>query len=177
MATAHGGEQDRPAVNWALLAVRLVVGTIFMAHGAQKVFGLWGGRGMGAFADNLGRLGFGNHTALAWATAVAELVGGAAVLLGLFTPLAAAALMAIAIDAVLLKAGNGFFISGPPGAQSVELNVVLGLAAAAIVLIGPGRFALDNGRTWQRRPAPWGLLCLAIGVAVALLVFFPLRAR
>jgi putative oxidoreductase len=160
-----------------LVLLRLAVGGVFLAHGAQKVFGLWGGQGMAVFADNLGRLGFGNHTALAWATAVAELVGGAAVVLGLFTPLAAAGLMAIAIDAVLLKAGNGFFISGPPGAQSVELNVVLGLAAAAIVLIGPGRFALDNGRTWQRRPAPWGLLCLAIGVAVALLVFFLLRAR
>jgi putative oxidoreductase len=57
----------------------------------------------------------------------------------------------------------------------VELEVVLGLAAAAIVLTGPGHIALDRGRTWQRRPAPWGVLALVIGVAAALLVYFLLR--
>jgi putative oxidoreductase len=59
----------------------------------------------------------------------------------------------------------------------VELDVVLGLAAAAIVLTGAGRVALENGRTWNRRPAPWGVLCLIVGVAAALVVFFLLRAR
>jgi putative oxidoreductase len=93
------------------------------------------------------------------------------------TPLAAAGLLALMVNAVLLKAGNGFFISGPPGAGAVELEVVLGLAAAAIVLTGSGRIALDNGRTWQRRPAPWGVLFLVVGVAAALAVFFLLRAR
>jgi putative oxidoreductase len=97
--------------------------------------------------------------------------------LGLLTPLAATGLLALMINAVLLKAGNGFFIAGPPGAGAVELEVVLGLAAAAIVLAGPGRIALDNGRTWQRRPAPWGILCLVIGVAAGLLAYFLLRPR
>ena len=80
------------------------------------------------------------------------------------------------INAVLLKAGNGFFIAGPTGADAVELEVVLGLGAAAIVLTGAGRIALENGRTWNRRPAPWGVLCLIIGVAAGLLVFFLLAA-
>jgi putative oxidoreductase len=108
---------------------------------------------------------------------VGELVGGAFVVLGLLTPLAAAGLLAVSINTVLLKAGNGFFISGPPGAGAVELDVVLGLAAAALVLTGPGRIALERGRTWHRRPAPWGVLFLIIGVAAGLLVFFLLRAR
>ncbi len=47
---------------------------------------------------------------------------------------------------------------------------MLGLAAAALVLTGPGRIALDNGRAWHRRPASWGVLCLVIGVAAAILI-------
>jgi putative oxidoreductase len=166
-----------PGADFGLLLLRFAVGGVFLAHGAQKVFGLWGGQGMAQFAEGLGRYGFTNTTALAWATALTELVGGAAVALGLFTPLAAAGLLAVMINTVLLKAGNGFFVSGRSGAEAVELDVVLGLAAAAIVLAGPGRIALDNGRTWQRRPTPWGVLFLIVGVAAALLVFFLLRPR
>ena len=55
--------------------------------------------------------------------------------------------------------------------------MVLGLVAAALVLTGPGHIALDNGRTWQRRPAPWGVLFLIVGVGAALAVFLLLRAR
>ena len=49
--------------------------------------------------------------------------------------------------------------------------------AAALLLTGAGRIALERGRTWNRRPAPWGVLFLIIGVAAALLVFFLLRPR
>lgn len=160
-----------------LLLLRLAVGGVFVAHGVQHVFGLWGGVGLPGLSTALTTFGFRNVNVLVWVTALTELVGGAAVVLGLFTPLAATGLLALMINAVLLKAGNGFFISGPPGAGSVELEVVLGLAAAALVLTGAGRIALDRGRTWNRRPAPWGMLCLIIGVAAALLVFFLLRPR
>jgi putative oxidoreductase len=160
-----------------LLLLRLGVGGVFLAHGIQHVFGLWGGVGIDGLTRALEGFGFTSPRILAWATALTELVGGAAVILGLFTPLAAAGLLALMINAVLLKSGNGFFIAGPPGAGAVELEAVLGLAAAAIVLSGSGRFALDNGRTWQRRPAPWGVLCLLVGVAAALVVFFLLRPR
>jgi putative oxidoreductase len=164
-----------PATDLGLVLLRFAVGGVFFAHGAQKVFGLWGGPGIGAFARTLDGFGYSNTGVLVWVASVGELAAGAAVVLGLLTPLAAAGLVAIAINAVLLNAHNGFFISGPPGAGAVEFDVVLGLAAAALVLTGPGRIALDNGRTWQRRPAPWGLLFLVVGVAAGLLVFFLLR--
>jgi putative oxidoreductase len=158
-----------------LVLLRFAVGGVFFAHGAQKVFGLWGGLGIGDFTRTLDGFGFRSPGLLAWVVSAAELVGGAAAVPGVFTPLAAAGLLAIALNAVLLNAHNGFFISGPPGAGAVELEVVLGLVAAALVLTGPGHIALDNGRTWQRRPAPWGVLCLVLGVAAGLLVFFLLR--
>jgi putative oxidoreductase len=166
-----------PSADLGLLLLRFAVGGVFFAHGMQHVFGLWGGVGMTGLRNALTAFGFRNVNVLAWVTALTELVGGAAVVLGLFTPLAAAGLLALMINAVLLKAVNGFFIAGPPGAASVELEVVLGLGAAALVLTGAGRIALENGRTWNRRPAPWGVLFLIIGVAAALLVYFLLRAR
>ena len=111
------------------------------------------------------------------ADGVTELVGGAAVVLGLFTPLAAAGLLALMINAVLLKAVNGFFVAGPPGASAVELEVVLGL--------GGGRAGADRRRPdrpgerphLEPPPAPWGVLFLIVGVAAGLLVFFLLRQR
>ena len=96
-------------------------------------------------------------------------------MLGLLTPLAAAAVLAIMINAVLLKLANGFFVTGPPGRDAVEYSLVLGLGAACLVLTGPGRIALDNGRAWHRRPASWGVLALVIGVAAAVLVYVLLR--
>lgn len=158
-----------------LLLLRFGVGGTFFAHGAQKVFGLWGGPGITGFAQVLDGFGFVESVALAWVVGVTELVAGAFVVLGVLTPLAAAGLLALMIDAVVLKAVNGFFVASPAGAGAVELEVVLGLAAAAIVLTGPGRVALDNGRTWHRRPAPWGVLALLVGVAAAVLVLVFLR--
>ncbi|MHA6627567.1 DoxX family protein [Pseudonocardia sichuanensis] len=158
-----------------LLLLRFGVGGTFFAHGMQKVFGLWGGPGIDGFAQVLEGFGFREAVTLSWVTGVTELVAGAFVVLGVVTPLAAAGLLAIMINSVALKFGNGFFIASPAGAGAVELDVVLGLAAAALVLTGPGRIALDNGRTWHRRPAPWGVLALVVGVAAAVLVLLLLR--
>lgn len=156
-----------------LLLLRFAVGGTFFAHGMQKVFGLWGGPGIGGFAQVLEGYGFAEPVVLAWVTGLTELVAGAFVVLGVGTPLAAAGLLAIMVNAVLLDAGGGFFEASAGG--GVELEVVLGLAAAALVLTGAGRIALERGRTWNRRPAAWGVLALVIGVAAALLVFVLLR--
>ncbi|MBV9920083.1 MAG: DoxX family protein [Pseudonocardia sp.] len=158
-----------------LLLLRLGIGGAVFAHGAQKVFGLWGGPGIAGFATNLAGFGYQQAMTLSWVAGVTELIAGAFLLVGLFTPLAAAAVLAIMINAVLLKLGNGFFVNGPLGGDAVEYSAVLGLGAACLVLTGPGRIALDNGRAWHRRPASWGVLALVIGVAAAVLVYVLLR--
>ncbi|WP_219419103.1 DoxX family protein [Pseudonocardia nigra] len=158
-----------------LLLLRFAVGGTFFAHGMQKVFGLWGGPGIAGFARYLDGLGFRQSTLLSWVTGITELVAGAFVVLGVLTPLAAAGLFAIMINSVLLKFGNGFFIASDAGANAIELDVVLGLAAAALTLTGAGRIALDNNRTWNRRPAPWGVLALVVGIAAGVLVHVLLR--
>jgi putative oxidoreductase len=156
-----------------LVLLRLAIGGVFFAHGAQKVFGLWGGPGIAGFARNLEGFGYTNAATLSWVVGIAELVLGAFVVLGVLTPFAAAGLVGIKINAVLLKAAGGFFIASPVGANAVEFDVVLGLGAAALVFTGPGRIALDRG-PWHTRPA-WGVLCILIGIAAGLLVFFLLR--
>ena len=154
-----------------LLLLRIGVGGTFLAHGMQKVFGLWGGPGIDGFAQVLQDFGFQQSTTLAWVTGIGELVGGACVILGAVTPLAAAGLLAIMINVVLVEARQRVLHqSARPARARFELEVVLGLAAGALVLTGPGRIALDNGRAWHRRPASWGVLCLVIGIAAAVLI-------
>jgi putative oxidoreductase len=162
------------ATDFGLLILRFAVGGTFFAHGMQKVFGLWDGPGVAEFARMLERYGYQQTTTLSWVSGITELVAGAFVVLGVLTPLAAAALLAIKINAVLIKMASGFFITAA-GANAVELDVVLGLGAAALILTGPGRIALENGSAWHRRPASWGVLSLVVGVAVGVLVYVFLR--
>ena len=165
------------ATDFGLLILRFAIGGTFFAHGMQKVFGLWGGPGVGGFATSLQTYGYQQPTTLSWAGGIAELVAGAFVVLGVVTPFAAAGLLAIKINAVLVKLSSGYFLTSAAGVNAVEFDVVLGLGAAALVLTGPGRIALDNGRAWHRRPGSWGVLALVFGIAVGVLVYMLLRTR
>ena len=144
-----------------LLLIRVVVGGIFAAHGAQKVFGWWGGPGLDAFAGNLDGLGYHQTDVVSAITAFTELVGGILVVLGLFVPLAGAGLLAVAINAVWIKWGNGLFLDD----GGFEAELALGAMAAALILTGPGRASLDNGRVWFRHPVVTGWFFLLIGAA------------
>jgi putative oxidoreductase len=172
---------DRRPVAWnggadvGMLILRFAVGGLFFAHGAQKVFGLWGGQGMARTTENLAGYGFGGLAAsLSWVLGVVELVAGAFVVLGLLTPLAAGALLSIKIVAVVVKWGTvPLYAALAPDA--LELDVLLGAGAAALLFTGAGRIALDNGRTWQRRPLPYAWLCLIIALGAAAAVYFLFR--
>ena len=160
-----------------LLLLRLGIGGVVFAHGAQKVFGLWGGTGIAGFATNLDglRLPAGDDAVVGHRGHRARR-GRLPRRSGLLTPLAAAAVLAIMINAVLLKLTNGFFVTGPPGQRRDRvLAACSGSARRAWCSPGPARIALDNGRAWHRRPASWGVLALVIGVAAAVLVYVLLR--
>jgi putative oxidoreductase len=181
VAATRGDKSDRRPVAWnggadiGMLLLRFAVGGLFFAHGAQKVFGLWGGQGISRTTENLAGYGFvGQAGTLSWALGVVELAAGAFVVLGLLTPLAAAGLLAIKIVAVAVKWGTvPLYAALAPDA--LELDVLLGAGAAALLFTGAGRISLDNGRTWQRRPLPYAWLCLIIALAAAGVVYFLLR--
>ncbi|MDN5861623.1 MAG: DoxX family protein [Pseudonocardia sp.] len=165
-----------PGADVGLLLLRLAVGGVVFAHGVQKVFGMWGYPGIAEFTRSVEVLGYQQAPALAWTVGITEVVAGAFLVLGVIAPLAAAAILAIKINTVAVGLTGGAALLAQLAPTTVEGDVVLGLAAAALVLTGPGHIALDNGRTWHRRPASWGVLALIVGVAVGVLVFVFLRS-
>ena len=122
--------------SWGIAALRMIVGLVFLAHGAQKLFVY----GFGGVAGMMGQLGIPVPALSAALLIGAEFLGGAALLLGLFTRWAAippAIAMAVAVLAVHLK--GGFFL--PNG---YEYALTLLVASTSLALAGSGAFALDN---------------------------------
>ncbi|HEY2435605.1 MAG TPA: DoxX family protein [Solirubrobacteraceae bacterium] len=145
----------------ARLLVRLIVGGLFVGHGTQKLFGWFGGHGIkgtGQFFESLG-MRPGHHHATA--AGVAETTGGALLITGFATPVAAAML-----TATMLTAINRVHLKNGPWASDggYEYNLVL----IAIVLVlaeeGPGSLALGGEKL---RGPGWALAALAGGVGGA----------
>ncbi len=86
----HRDRDRRGTQDLGLLVLRVAVGVLFIAHGAQKMFGLWGGSGLGGFRDYLAGVGFQHADILSYVAAGGQIAAGLLLVLGLFTPLAAA---------------------------------------------------------------------------------------
>src|SRR5690242_7250257 len=84
-----------PGTDIGLLLLRFAVGGTFFAHGMQIVSGLWGGQVIDAFARTLEGFGYQQPGVLAWVAGITAVAGGALVVLGFLTPLAAAGLLAL----------------------------------------------------------------------------------
>src|SRR5690242_2794558 len=125
----------------ALLVLRVVVGLLFVGHGAQKLFGVMGGHGLqgtGGFFESLGLKPGKLH---AFNAGAAEFAGGALLALGLLTPIGALLLigtMTVAIAMVHFQKGLWVTNGG------YEYNLVLMAVAFALAGIGPGKWSLDN---------------------------------
>lgn len=151
-----------------LLILRLGIGLILAAHGAQKLFGVWGGPGMTKWAQSVQRLRIRPATPWAWASALSEFGGGLLLALGLLSPLGSLAIigaMLVAIATVHLAKG---FWNGKGG---FEFNLSLIVGSAALAFIGPGPYSLDNA-LGIHLPEPLslivGTIALLVGVTVTL---------
>ena len=121
---------------YAILVIRLALGVIFVAHGGQKLFGLWGGPGLQGFAGYLGSIGVQPALPLAFLSAAGEFFGGAAVLLGVLARWGAFILIVDMIVAVAtVHWAHGFFIMN----QGYEYNVALIGMSLAILFNGSGK--------------------------------------
>lgn len=128
---------------WGVAIIRIVVGVIMVAHGFQKVFVF----GMAGVTGFMAQAGLPWPMASAVAATSAELLGGLALILGLYTRRAAipvAFTMLVAMMSVHLA--NGFFL--PDG---IEYTLTLFVTATGVALAGPGALAVDNWRTSDRR--------------------------
>lgn len=160
----HAGR--RGTQDLGLFLLRVGFGALLVAHGLQKIFGWWGGQGVAGFRDSLEALGYQHAEILTYAAAGAEIVAGVLLVLGLFTPLAAAVALAYLINALLAGIATqdrpgevAFFL--PAGHEFVISLIVV---AAAIILIGPGRYGFDAGRGWARRPFIGSFVALLVGI-------------
>jgi putative oxidoreductase len=131
--------RDRSAVDWALLLARVVVGVIFMAHGAQKLFGAFGGPGLSAVVHMMGPVGY--------LVTVGEFFGGLGLVLGFLSRFSAASIIVIMLGAIAMVHGKfGFFMNwaGNQGGEGFEYHLLAIGTLLPIVVAGPGRFAVGR---------------------------------
>ena len=145
-----------------LLILRLVVGLTMAAHGAQKLFGWFGGYGLQGTGGFLEKLGFVPGRRNALFAGLAELLGGLLLALGFATPVAAmliVSVMFVAVATVHVK--NGYFVSN----QGYEYNLTLATVAVSIAIIGAGPVSLDAALGIHDAGPVWGLAALVAGLA------------
>ena len=133
---------------YGLAVLRLCVAAVFIAHGLQKLLGLWGGPGLEGTATMIKGLGFPYPMPLAVVLTLTEVGGGILLILGWLTPWAALALaidMGIAIWKV--HAPHGFFLAGASRGQGVEFVLVLLGALLCLALSGSGALSVDDWRS------------------------------
>jgi putative oxidoreductase len=126
--------------SWSPLALRLPIGIIFIAHGAQKLFGAFGGYGLEGTGQFMASLGLTPGYLMALLAGSAEFFGGLALLFGVLVRPAAAALafamlvaiLSVHIDKGLFMANNGY-----------EFALALLAASASLLLSGAGRLSVD----------------------------------
>lgn len=144
-----------------LLMLRLIVGLTMTAHGAQKLFGWFGGYGLQGTAGFLEKLGFVPGRRNALLAGIAEFLGGLLLALGLATPLAATLIISVMFVAVAtVHAKNGFFNSN----QGFEYNLTLAVVALSVAIIGAGPLSLDAALGIPDAGWVWGLAALVAGV-------------
>jgi putative oxidoreductase len=148
-------------MNLALFALRLVIGVVFVAHGAQKLFGAFGGAGLAGTGRFVERLGLRPGRLHASAAGVAELAGGALIAAGLLTPVGAAALIAVMTTAVLkVHRHNGLFFTD----NGYEYNLTIAAVAFSLAGAGAGAWSLDRAFGLDLAGAGWALAALAAGI-------------
>jgi len=149
------------------VAVRGLVGPLFVGHGTQKLFGWFGGHGLegtGGFFESVG-LRPGRRNAMA--AGVAEALGGALLTLGAATPLAATMVSSTMFTAIRkVHVSNGPWVTE----NGYEYNAVLIAALAAVVDHGPGSPSVDSKLFPNWKGPAWAALSLGAAVAGSYLV-------
>ena len=151
-----------------VLVLRLVVGGVMFAHGAQKLFGWFGGYGLAGTSGFFGgQLRLRPATFWTLLAGLSEAGGGLLLALGLLNPLGSLGIIAAMLMAIILAHWPRFWMSE----NGIEYHLVLIAAALAVAIGGPGAYSLDAA-LGVALPAPAtflvGLALVLVGVAVAL---------
>jgi putative oxidoreductase len=153
-------------MNLGLLIIRLAVGLLFVGHGAQKLFGSFGGHGPAGTAAFFEAQGMRPGRPMALFAGGAEVVGGALFAAGLLTPVGAALISAVMVTAMwTVHSGKGLWATE----GGVEYNLVLLAAAFAVTAIGAGDWSLDHALGLDLAGVGWAAAELAVALAGGLM--------
>jgi putative oxidoreductase len=131
-----------------LLILRLVLGLLMAAHGAQKLFGWFRGHGLAGASGMFESLGFRPGRLFAVVAGASEIGSGLLMALGFLGPVGPALMLSVmVVAAVSVHAPHGLFAES----NGIEIPLLYGIGAAALALTGPGHYSLD---------APLGLTSL-----------------
>lgn len=152
-------------MEYGLLLLRLVVGLAFAGHGAQKLFGWFGGGGPQGTAAFFSALGYRAPAATAILAGRSELGGGLLLACGLLTPLAALVLSTVMLNAIATVQWQKGFLGG------WELDSTFMAVALAVTMTGPGRLSLDHAIGWADdiTGPTWASLAFAAAIVASLL--------
>lgn len=130
--------------------LRLMVGAMFVAHGMQKLFGMFGGAGLSGTAGYFESIGLAPGYPLAVAVGAIEFGGGLLLMAGALTRYAATALIAVMAGAIWnVHLANGFFLNWAITAgrgHGMEYGLVIVAALVCLILAGPGALSVDHSR-------------------------------
>jgi putative oxidoreductase len=150
-------------VSVGLLLGRVVVGMLMAAHGAQKLFGWFGGDGLAVTGGFFDQLGFRPGRLFALAAGLGEVGGGLLVTLGFLGPVGPAVMIAVMIVAMItVHWSHGLFAQN----NGIELPLLYAIAAVVFAAVGYGRYSLDGALGLANR-WPAALTWLAIGAGIA----------
>lgn len=131
--------------DYSLLPLRLGIGIIFFAHGAQKIFPIWGGGGLGKTIQDFGNMGM--PAVLTILVAFTEFLGSLGLIFGFLTRLSAFGISMVMLGAIfMVHLKNGFFLNwfcAPNMGHGIEYNIALLAAGITLILSGAGKYSLD----------------------------------
>ncbi len=143
-----------------LLVLRIVVGLLLVGHGTQKLFGWFGGGGLAGTAWFFRSLGYWPPRLMAGLAGTAEVVGGAALAVGLMTPLAAAVVVGTMLNAAAVHWRNGLWVVD----NGFEYPLVIATAAVTLSFTGAGAASLDARLGLGGAGIEAGLFAVALGL-------------
>jgi putative oxidoreductase len=154
---------DPQTFSIGVLILRVVIGLVMAAHGAQKLFGWFGGYGLRGTGSFFEQLGFRPGTAFAAAASVSEVASGILVAIGFLGPIGPALMLSVMIVAgVTVHLKHGLFA----GKNGIELPLLYAAGAFGLALTGYGEYSLDAALGFAGRwAASFTWIVLALGIA------------
>lgn len=158
----------------ALNIIRVVAGLLLAGHGATKAFGAFGGPGIGAWTQKVAALGFRPARLWAYVSAYAELLGGIAFALGLWTPIAAAVLAVLMLTAIVkIHRTKGLWVTN----GGYEYPLVLVVIATVIGLAPEMTYSVDRTTAYVAGPEAFATAFVVASLAAILGGFLPVPSR